>query len=133
MSPVEPVIRHMLLCDEVQREVDSPNKVNIFGLIHAIRPAEDAIFPLRDEQLAVYVELSGGRGTAQVYIARIRADSEELTFRTVERSITFGADPLAVQGLIYRIRGISFPEPGLYWVQFRYNEKVLGEQPLLVK
>ena len=61
-----------------------------------------------------YVELSGGRGTAYAYIACVRADSEDLTFRTVERSITFGADPLAVQGLIYRIRGISFPEPGLY-------------------
>jgi hypothetical protein len=133
MNGVEPVVRLMLLCDDVERPADTPTKVNILGLVHAITVAEDAVFPLEFAQLTVYLALAGGRGSARINLVGVEADTEQIVFQTPERSVDFGNDPLMVRGLTYRIQTISIPRPGLYLIQFRCNGNVLAQQPLLVR
>ena len=42
-------------------------------------------------------------------------------------------DPLEVVGLSFRIRHCTFPESGLYWLQFWYNHVPIAQAPLLLK
>jgi len=123
----------MLLCDEVRHDPDNPLKIDVFGLVSTIRALSDPPFPLRLPQLCTYLQLTGGRGTGQGQIATIHADTDQVAFTSVASALTFGSDPLAVLGVVFRMRDCPFPEPGLYWVQFRYNEKVLAQQALVVR
>ena len=40
---------------------------------------------------------------------------------------------LHVHGIVFRVRGCVFPNPGLYWVEFRHESVALGREPLLVR
>lgn len=133
MNDIDPVVRHMLVCDDVQPHADFPNKVNVLGLISTVRAVSDPAYPLQVPQLSVYLAVTGGRGTGTATIIVKHADTELVIFRSASHHITLPADPLAVLGLVFRIRDGVFPQPGLYWVEFEYNEKVLTRQPLLVR
>jgi hypothetical protein len=52
---------------------------------------------------------------------------------TRTRTIPFKSNPLDVQGLFFRVRKCRFPKPGLYWVQFWYNEQMIAQQALLLR
>ena len=133
MNGVAPVVRLMLLCDDVARRADAPTKVNIVGLVHAINVPDEAEFPIVIDQLTIYLALTGGRGPARLQIVGVYADTEEVAFQNPERSVDFGTDPLMVHGLTFRVRAITVHHPGLYLVQVRCNGLVVAHQPLLVR
>ncbi len=133
MSRVDPFIRHMLLCEDVRRDPNNPNKVDVLGLLSTIRAGGESAFPLHLPVLCVYLEVSGGRGVGQARIDCRQADSGQVIFSTPPHPLTFSLDPLAVRFLIFRVTDCFFPEPGLYWVQFCYNQRILVEQPLVVR
>ena len=133
MSDLEPVVRHMLLCDDVQHDPSGPRKVNVFGLTNTIRSHASPPFPFYQPQLTIYLALTGGRGTGDVVIAGVQGDSDSLVFATPPYTISFGSNPLAVRGMIIRVQNCPFPDPGLYWIEFRYNGRTLARQPLLVE
>lgn len=133
MNGIEPVVRHMLLCDDVQRGADQPNKMNIFGLVHAIEIAGESPFPYQHPILTVYLVVSSGRGSGQVKIVGVEADSNNPVFHTPERPVQFSGNPLAIQGMTFRILGAIFPQPGLYYIQFWYNDIMVAQQPLIVR
>jgi hypothetical protein len=130
---MEPIVRHMLLCDDAQPDPGSPRKVNVCGLVSIIQPEPDIPFPLSHPELCVYLQVTGGRGAGQGRIVAVRADTDQVVFASAAHPITFGPDPLAVLGIVFRIQDCVFPEPGLYWIQFRFNGKTIAYQPLLVK
>jgi hypothetical protein len=113
MSDIEPVVRHMLLCDDVQRDEEQPNRFNVLGLANAIRFAPESEFPVRQRLLTVLLLLSGGRGSGQVHLVGVHADSNEAVFQTPPRTVHFAADPVAVQALIFRVLDVPFPQPGV--------------------
>jgi hypothetical protein len=78
MSQIPPIVRHMLLCDDVQRHPANPRKVNVYGLIHSLRSTAEASFPLSCT-FSIYLAVTGGRGTGEYRIAITRADTEEVT------------------------------------------------------
>ena len=133
MNGVEPIVRLMLLCDDVERRADAPTKVNIVGLVHAIDIPEEAEFPTVIDQLTIYHALTGGRGSARLQIVGVYADTEEVAFQNLERSVDFGTEPLVVHGLTFRVRAITIYHPGLYLIQVRCNGHVIAHQPLLVR
>jgi hypothetical protein len=61
------------------------------------------------------------------------ADSGEVVFRTRTRTMPLGNDPLEVVGVTFRIRNCLFPTPGLYWVQFLCNGRIIAQQPLVLR
>jgi hypothetical protein len=65
----------------------------------------------------------------------MHADSGQFAYAGPDRPwrAALPNDPLEVVGLPFRIRNIEFPEPGLYWVQFWYNERLLAQQPLVLR
>jgi hypothetical protein len=122
----------MLLCDDARARRDNPNKVDVYGLAGAIRFAPSQSPPFR-HSLCVYAVLTEGRGAGQGRIALINADTAEETYTGHPFEIQFDANPLKPKGLIVRIPSCSFPEMGLYWVELRYNDHVIAQEPLVVE
>ena len=112
---------------------EQPRRVTLVGLISAIRSLEQPPFPVLYRELCVFLELTECRGAADGRIEIRHADSGRVAFRTRTRTIPFGNDPLEVVAVNSHIRDCLFEEPGLYWVQFWYNEQMIAQQPLLLR
>jgi hypothetical protein len=133
MSEVHPTVRYLIVCEDVQTDPDNPRRVTLVGLISAIRSREQPPFPLSYQEICVYLQVTECRGSAEGRVEIRHADSEQVVFRTRTRTIPFGDDPLEVVAVTFRIRNCLFQEPGLYWVEFWYNEQMIAQQPLLLR
>jgi hypothetical protein len=103
----------MLVCDDVQASLTSPQKVNVYGLLNTIRSTgKEPSFPLQ-HSFCVYLAITGGRGSGEGRIVVMDAETEQVTFSGQGHIIEFDADPLKVLGAIFRLGACPFPRPGL--------------------
>jgi hypothetical protein len=128
---LSPIVRHMLLCDDVQQSSSSSRKVNVLGLLSTIYVDRDSRFPI-GFGCCVYVVLTEVRGPGAVRVAIRAAETERLCYLGTPHHVAFRSDPLRIYGLTVRIAHCQLPESGLYWVELRYNEVVLSREPILV-
>ncbi|HZY90514.1 MAG TPA: hypothetical protein VFE78_37170 [Gemmataceae bacterium] len=133
MPGVQPVVRYLILCEDVQYGPANPDQVTLVRLVSTIRSQEQPPFPLRHGELCVFIQLTDCRGAGDVRVEIVSEDTGQVIFRTRARRVTFKGDPLEVLGLTFRIRGCTFPAAGLYRVEFWYNGAALAQQPLLVR
>jgi hypothetical protein len=133
MSEVHPTVRYLIVCEDVQTDPDNPRRVTLVGLISAIRSIEQPPYPLLYREICIFLQLTECRGAAEGRIEILHAESGQVIFRTRTRTIPLGSDPLEVIGATFRIRNCLFQGPGLYWVQFWYNEQMIAQQPLLLR
>lgn len=133
MSPIEPVVRYMVVCEDVEASGAPPQRVMLASLITTIRSLADPAFPVRHLEFCVYLQVSGCRGPARGRIQVQEADNAGVVFLGQTRTIPFSTNPLEVVGFTFRVRGCHFPRSGLYWVQFWYDDTMLVQQPLLLR
>lgn len=133
MADLFPVVRHILICEDLVYDPANPQRVTLVNLIGHIRSSSQPRFPHRRAELCVLVQLTEGRGVGEVWVAVEQADTEKRILRTPTHRVSFGPNPLAVTGVPFRIRKWIFPHPGLYYVQFWYNGKMLAWEPLIVE
>lgn len=133
MNQLQPTVRYLIVCEDVHLDPQKPRRVTLVGLTSAIRGLDEPPFPLRYRELCVFLQLTECRGSAEGRIEIHHSESESMGFRTRTRTIPLGTEPLEVVGFTFRIRNCLFPEPGLYWVQFWYNEQIIAQQPLLLR
>jgi hypothetical protein len=133
MDQFHPVVRHLIACDDILHAPDNPRRVTLVNIISAIHSVNQPPFPIRHPEFCVFVQLVECRGTGDVRIEIVQADPGRVVFRTLTRRVDFGKDPLEVLGLSFRIRNCPFPEPGLYWIQFWYNDHMIAQEPLLLR
>jgi hypothetical protein len=133
LSQVHPTVRYLIICEDVQTDPDNPRRVTLVGLISAIRPIEQPPYPLLYREICVFLQMTECRGPAEGRIEIQHADSSQVVFRTRTRTVPLGSDPLEVAGITFRMRNCLFREPGLYWVQFWYNEQMIAQQPLVLR
>jgi hypothetical protein len=130
---IKPVVRYMLLCDDWRLDPANNRRVTIIGLISNIHALEDPPFPLFYKEVCVFLALTDGHGQGEGKIACVYEASSQKIFETRSRPVTFGPDPLEVLGIPFRIRDISFPQAGLYSVQFWYEGELVEERPLRLR
>jgi hypothetical protein len=133
MADIKPVVRQMILCGDVRSDPAHPQQVTLANLLHAVRPPAGEGFPFVHVGFAVYLQLADGRGEGTAQVVTSFADSGVRLFGSSPRRLRFGADPLETSGLVFRLRDCRFPRPGLYWVEFWYNQECLAQQPLLLR
>jgi len=133
MSQVDPTVRYLILCEDIQTDPEEPRRITLVGLISALRSLEQPPFPLLYRELCVFLQLTECRGPADGRIEIQHADSGQVVFRTRTRTIPLPNDPLEVVGVAFRLRRCLFREAGLYWVQFWYNEQMIAQQALLLR
>ena len=112
---------------------DNPRKLTCVNLVSTIRSSAEPPFPVRSAELCVFLQLTDCRGPGDCRVEIRHADSDRVVFRTRTRTAPLGTDPLDVYGVTFRVRNCTFPEPGLYWVQFWYDEKMTAQQPVLLR
>jgi len=130
---IMPVVRHMILCDHWEFDDANQNRVNIFGLMSYLFPTEFPPYPAVKEKLCVFLALTEVRGRGRTHIRCVFEASGQTVFRTAEREIEAGGDPLAIDLVAFHIHGCPFPEPGIYSIQFWYNDEMVHECPLRLR
>ena len=130
---MSPVVRYMLLCDDWQQDPANARRLTIVGLISNIHAIDDPPYPLLYRELCVLLLLTEARGQGEGQIVCLFEETGQRIFVTPKRTISFGADPLDVVGVPFRIRDCRFPSPGLYSVEFWYDGVKLDERPLRMR
>jgi hypothetical protein len=133
MSGVRPVVRYLILCQEVVVDPTNPLQVTLVNLVSTIRSLSIPAFPVIRPQICAFIQMTECRGAGDLWVEIVHADSGSTVFRTQTRNVAFGNDPLEVLGLTFRIRNCPFPSAGLYWVQLWYDNGVLAQQALVVR
>ncbi len=131
---VAPRVRYMIVCDEVLKDEQRPGKLIIVGLTTLVVWPAGSTTPVRLDRLVVLLILTDGRGAD---MARIRCVNEETglpVFELPSQRISFeGKDPTGHYGVTFTIPDCRFPAPGVYTIQFLYDDKVLSEQLVTVR
>jgi hypothetical protein len=101
---VPPIVRYLILCDDVRTDQESPERVSLLGLVTALRSLGQPPFPLLHRELCVFLQFTGCRGPATGRVEIQHADSGQVVSRAQTRTIPFGTDPLEVVGVTFRLR-----------------------------
>jgi hypothetical protein len=131
-----PIVRYMLLCDDVRIDPARPSCAHIDCLMTNVVSQETPPFPLLREMICVYLVLTEGRGRgdAQIRVAYCDAEPEQLLFGSPVHELDFtGHSPLIALSVIFRLVACPFPRAGRFSVQFWYNGQKLEERPLLLR
>jgi hypothetical protein len=123
----------MLLCDDWQLDPANARRVTIVGLISSIRALDEPPYPLLYREMCVFLMVTEGRGQGEGKIVCVFEETGQKIFETSSRPIVFGDDPLEITGIPFRICNCQFPFPGLYSVQFWYDEVQVEERPLRMR
>jgi len=123
----------MLLCDDWQVDAENARRITIVGLLTNVHAIDDPPYPLFYQEMCVFLVLTEGRGEGEGKIACVFEDDGRKVFETRGRPIPFGSDPLEVVGVPFRIRDCTFPQAGLYRVQFWYEGELVEERPLRLR
>ncbi len=112
----------IVICDQIIEDKQTHKKslIGIFNQIGAGR------FPCRHPRMAVYVSLTEGR---EAYAVRLRVGFEETgqTIGEVTGQIEF-ANIHAVAELHFNLVNLTFPQPGLYAIEFYCDDLLVLER-----
>ena len=128
---MEPVVRYMMVCEHARPRRGTRAKIDILGVLHTLTAPVDA-FPIR-VSFTVFLCMSGGRGRGLGQIVIVHESSEKVVYAGKTHAYEFGSDPMKVYASTVRIPQCTFPGPGMYRVEFVYNEMVLKDCTLLVR
>ena len=130
MNAPPPLVRYMIICDDAVVDPRRPQKPVIVGLTCRVNSSGQPPYPTRLERLTVFLVLTNGHGEGTGWIRIIFEETEELIFETSHRSMQFGNDPLRLAGIKFQIMECPFPKPGVYRIEFWYNNECLAHQTL---
>ena len=122
VPPPSPSGLAIVICDQIIED-KLTGKKSLIGIFNQIAAAQ---FPCRHPRVCVFVSLTEGRGTNQV---RLRVAHEETgqTIAEVKGKIQF-ADIHAVAELNFDLQGLTFPQPGLYAIEFYCDDALVLER-----
>jgi len=134
VEQLTPVVRHLIVCENVRPDSANPRRITVEGLLHTIYALDDQPYPLRFRRFCVFVQMTASRNSiAESWIEVRQADSNQLVIETSRRHLPTSSNPLDVLGVNFQLLDCLFPAAGLYWVQFWYDDNMLGRQPLLLR
>lgn len=130
---LHPVVRYMILCEDWGHDPDNSKRIHIHGLLSNIKSIDDPPYPLLYEELCVFLALTETRGSGKAKIICILDETGQEIFSTKEHTCNFGEDPLEVVGVPFRIKDCTFPQAGLYSIQFWYENELIAGRPLRLR
>lgn len=112
----------IVICDQIIEDKQT-HKKSLIGIFNQIAAPQ---FPCRHPRLAVFVSLTEGRGASQ---ARLRIAHEETgqTVAELTGQLQF-ADVHTVAELTFDLVGLTFPQPGLYAIEFYCDDALILER-----
>lgn len=112
----------IVVCDQIIEDKFTGKK-SLIGTFNQIATSE---FPCRHPQLCVFVSLTEGRGECSARL-RIVHDESNHVVAEVGGNIQF-PEVQSVVELNFNMVGLSFPEPGLYSIEFYCDDVLVLER-----
>ena len=106
----------LLICDSIIED-KLTGKKTLVGLFDRIQANK---YPCMHPAMTVFVSLTGGRGHYECEVICRHQDNETVAF-SAKGSVTL-RDPRKVVDLVFRLNGVRFPKPGIYWLHFLADE-----------
>jgi hypothetical protein len=131
--PFLPVVRYMIVSNDLRIDPTQPQSVDIVGLLYNIRAHGTPPFPMTYTQFCVFLALTDCRGEGEGWLECVNDDTGQRVFGSARYSLSFGEDPLRVIGVRFRLTECPFPVAGMYAVQFWYNGVVLEQKFVRVR
>jgi hypothetical protein len=122
---IPPRLQYSILCDEVVAKPDGKMVFwGVFGGLSALS------FPATHPRMFCATGWIGGSGE---FHETVQLFSPDRTVSVVELHQPINAPGIfASTTNVYDLRGITFPEPGIYWVVVKLGQQVVLEYPLNV-
>ena len=112
----------IVVCDQIIED-KLTGKKSLIGIFNNIAAQQ---FPCRHPQISVFVSLTEGRGQCQARL-RIAHEESDTVIADVNGQIQF-PDIHAVVELVFNLVGLTFPEPGLYAIEFHCADALVLER-----
>ncbi len=128
---MEPVVRLMVPCEDARPRKGSPGKIDLFGVISTVSAPADQ-FPVH-LSFSVYLCLTNGRGQGSGKIVVAEDETNSVVYSGDAHPYDFWNDPILIVGSIIRVPLCLLPTPGLFRIEFVYNDAVVEKYPLLVR
>ena len=128
---ITPLVRRVIVCRKVEVTNAGPGQLyHIRGVVNTIRPKAGTSFPYREKELWVFVQYSDGAGTHRPTLELIRhsLETEEVVATWNLPPIHLTAGRFAVLSRGHKLRGIPFPEPGVYEFRVRCDGNAAGDE-----
>lgn len=128
MSDVPPILLSAITCDRVifDRISGMPSIINIVQMVNASQ------YPVRNNQLVFFCELTNGHGRTALEIRLINVENEDDILFSQTKEVVF-KDVRHVLTLALNMQGIIFPEAGEYRFQLFANGRLLGERRIVCR
>ena len=127
MSQTEtPLGLSLVMCDTIIEDKHTGKKtlVGLFDRIHARR------FPCVHPLMCVFVSLTGARGHFPCEVVCRHQDSHTVAF-AAKGEVTI-RDPRQVVDLVFRLSGVTFTKPDMYWLNLVVDDIPIMMRPLFV-
>ena len=123
--PLEtPMGLSLIFCDMIIEDKTTGKKslIGLFDRIHT------RTFPCIHTSMALFVSMTSGQGRYPCEVVCRHTDDKTIAFR-VQGHVGM-KDPTQVVDIIFRLNGVRFPLPGVYWVHFLVDGMPIMMRPL---
>ena len=117
----------LVVCDNVYKEASG--KTALVGLFNRIQTSK---FPARHPRLAVYAAVTDVHPNTRFRLVIENAESGHQVAK-LEGPAPKGVPPTAICDFEFSLQGLTFPEPGRYYIQFWGNDHLLLQRPFEVE
>jgi hypothetical protein len=128
MSEVGPILLSAIICDRVifDRISGMPSIINIIQTINAPK------YPVRQNQLIFFCELTNGHGSTRLKIRLVDLENQDKAIFEQGQSVDF-KDVRQIVTVAINLLGIVFQHTGEYRFQLFANETILGERSVICR
>lgn len=127
-TSVVPLTKGVYLCDDALEDQVN-RKVHLLGVFNALRPQPSISFPYRLNQLCVFAQLVGGVGDAPIHVEVVQGKTDLVIYTYPEQHLNFPTRQTTVSAC-FRIRNLSFPDPGVYFVELYCQDTFLDDRAI---
>src|SRR5579872_834767 len=127
-----PVIRHLLLCQDVAYDFGNPSApYSLKNIISHLGPEPGESYPLLYDPMWIFIQGTGDTGEYTIWIELVPIDEDG---NAIDEEIMFGPwlwilhEGRYVECGAWRLRNIPFSAPGLYEVRLRCGSEVLARE-----
>jgi hypothetical protein len=128
MENVAPILLSAIICDRVifDRITGMPSIINIIQTINAPQ------YPVRQNQIIFFCELTNGHGNTKIKIRLVDLASQDKVIFEQGQTVDF-KDVRQIVTVAINLMGIVFHHTGEYRFQLFANETLLGERSVVCR
>jgi hypothetical protein len=127
LARIVPVAQGVFLCDG---HLSFPGgKTDLMGLFNGIRAAS---YPYVQKQFVVFARLRQGLGQVPFFVEIRHAQNQQLIHLSNTQILVF-PDRSTVVEMALTLKGVRFPQPGIYLVELYCNAQWVADTPVLLQ